>query len=735
MTNTSGKKRQLSPPPITANPPRKKLCPSQPPVLKQHFKAQVAPVETHLSQKIERSKHSVSTRTGTDPVLVKPTQSSKPNDQSSNEVEFTPITLSDPVLMGEQILEKLLAPVTVKEFFRKYFEKHPLLIQRNCKFSNDWLSTKDIDSILLNQRVMFTEHLDLASYLDGERYTLNPAGRAFRSIVWEHYKTGCSVRLLCPQLFFRHIRYRLSLLQEFFGSFVGANVYLTPPKSQGFAPHYDDIEAFILQLEGSKCWRVYAPRESAEKLPRESSPNFTEDQLGEPILQVNLKPGDLLHLPRGYVHQACTSEDHSLHITISTYQKHTWGDFLSKLLPIALQSAIENDVNFREGLPVGFLRHVGGFLQTPASSSAKPQSQHLDCLRDLRAGVVSRLRLLADGLEQQNVGSICNETGKTSITNFPPMPNPLLTAADLFAVDLIGQSLPPQLSSDERNCHVQKQGEHWIDFANLTEVKELATGVTGCVELEPDTEVRLIRWSAVRAVRTRIAIGKDDYEPDTTPNEVEDAYSDSSAEEESTPAIAVYHSVNNTDVYKEREPEEMALSSKLLPALDMLSREFPNFVRIETLPLETLDDRMHVAAHLYESGLLVTANPLPSLDESSSSEQMSSDENFEDAEDDLKTGSDSSDDDYGRSLDQWDPDEMEQFTFSSSDLDADEYEHQAPTNYNIHENSSSGDEEHLSTTRFPSNSMNVGVIDVIKQSKTKNRTKQKSKKKSAGKFN
>lgn len=36
--------------------------------------------------------------------------------------------------------------------------------------------------------------------------------------------------------------------------------YLTPPGTQGFAPHYDDIEAFVIQLEGKKHWRVYNPR-------------------------------------------------------------------------------------------------------------------------------------------------------------------------------------------------------------------------------------------------------------------------------------------------------------------------------------------------------------------------------------------------------------------------------------------------------------------------------------------
>lgn len=49
-------------------------------------------------------------------------------------------------------------------------------------------------------------------------------------------------------------------LQEYFHCMVGINVYLTPPNSQGFAPHFDDIEAFVLQIEGKKRWKLYAPR-------------------------------------------------------------------------------------------------------------------------------------------------------------------------------------------------------------------------------------------------------------------------------------------------------------------------------------------------------------------------------------------------------------------------------------------------------------------------------------------
>ena len=43
----------------------------------------------------------------------------------------------------------------------------------------------------------------------------------------------------------------------------------------------------------------------------------------------------------------------------STFQKNTWGDLLEKLLPKSLCVAMEEDKNFREGLPLNYSSYMG----------------------------------------------------------------------------------------------------------------------------------------------------------------------------------------------------------------------------------------------------------------------------------------------------------------------------------------------------------------------------------------
>lgn len=228
--------------------------------------------------------------------------------------------------------------------------------------------------------------MDVTSYKDGQRTTLNPDGRANASELWSFYNEGCSVRFLNPHLFFPQI-YRLnSSLQEYFTCMVGANVYLTPPNSQGFAPHYDDIEAFVLQVEGRKHWRVYAPRSEGETLPRVSSPNYSQDEIGEAIMDVVLEPGDMLYFPRGFIHQANTVPGyHSLHITLSTYQKNSWADLMESCMKTALSNAISSDVEFRRGVPLNFSQHLGAVHAYSGEEASADRKKMMSKVRSLYA--------------------------------------------------------------------------------------------------------------------------------------------------------------------------------------------------------------------------------------------------------------------------------------------------------------------------------------------------------------
>ena len=99
---------------------------------------------------------------------------------------------------------------------------------------------------------------------------------------------------------------------------VQINAYLTPANSRGLELHFDFHDVFVLQLDGSKRWRVWEP------LPRTRDPVKTRtriplptlDELGEPLLDLTLATGDCLYLPRGFPHAAETVDAASSHLTI-----------------------------------------------------------------------------------------------------------------------------------------------------------------------------------------------------------------------------------------------------------------------------------------------------------------------------------------------------------------------------------------------------------------------------------
>ena len=159
------------------------------------------------------------------------------------------VSLPDAADKPERFFSWLIAPMTPQDFFDDMHERRPFHVQRphQAEYYNGWLGRKQIDALLRAGKLKYTEHVDVTSYTDGERQTHNGEGVAPAAEVWSRFKAGCSIRLSWPQRHSDGVWAMVALLEEYFGCGGGCNAYLTPAHSRGFAPHFDDVDAFILQ--------------------------------------------------------------------------------------------------------------------------------------------------------------------------------------------------------------------------------------------------------------------------------------------------------------------------------------------------------------------------------------------------------------------------------------------------------------------------------------------------------
>ena len=124
-----------------------------------------------------------------------------------------------------------------------------------------------------------------------------------------------------------------------------ANSYSTPSGSQGFGVHHDTHDVLVLQVAGEKRWRLYDPLlELPLKHQRYSS---SLGGHGPPTDDFVLRAGDTLYLPRGWLHEAETSQTDSLHLTIGI-AAHTWLDAARGAL-----AALEEEPGFRHDVARG----------------------------------------------------------------------------------------------------------------------------------------------------------------------------------------------------------------------------------------------------------------------------------------------------------------------------------------------------------------------------------------------
>lgn len=359
---------------------------------------------------------------------------------------------------GAGVLETRLTGLSREEFARDVWARKPLLTRRPSDFS-DLFSTAAVDE-LISRRGLRTPFLRVAK--DGatlpESTFTSPAGvgatiadQLDDTALWRAFADGATLVLQALQRTWGPVADFAAGLSAELGHPVQANAYVTPPQNRGFDAHYDVHDVFVVQITGAKRWLVHEP---VHPDPLRDQPwtdhrsAVAEAARGEAHLDAVLEPGDVLYLPRGWLHAAEAQAGVSVHVTLGI---HTWTRYaLAEQLAQAALAALRDDPRMRSTLPLG----VDG-----------PDGE-LDAVRELLIAAVTK----ADPAPLFHRARRGQER-----------PAPLGPLAQLAAVDGLGPDTPVRLRAA---LEARLAGSRlttrvgWLDFseADLPSVSRLLDG-------------------------------------------------------------------------------------------------------------------------------------------------------------------------------------------------------------------------------------------------------------------
>jgi ribosomal protein L16 Arg81 hydroxylase len=242
-------------------------------------------------------------------------------------------------------LSSLVAPVAVEEFRSRYWERQPLVVHRkDPDYYHGLFNLQDFEEAITRS----PDYVKLANA--ATKKNVSYKGRMTEGLEAALGDMRAGSTLVLDQL--HHREPRLTQLCRVLAAELGhrfqTNLYLTPASGKGFTPHWDNHDVFILQTVGSKNWNIEKQR---RVFPDKSDQMGDEGRelLGD-LQSFVLEQGDLIYIPRGFVHAAECEAEPSLHITLGVT-----GVFWDDLLYAAVKAATLQDERLRNTLPLGFL--------------------------------------------------------------------------------------------------------------------------------------------------------------------------------------------------------------------------------------------------------------------------------------------------------------------------------------------------------------------------------------------
>lgn len=250
-----------------------------------------------------------------------------------------------------------IAPFDARSFRADCFGKRPVHIRRDGHARPNVLSWARFNEVLAitpywneeSLKVYFKSRAALReNYCDTNDLRAGAAAPVNPAKVKALMGLGASVvanqiHRVCPE-----VGAVAAMLEREFAARASANVYCSFQGVQAFQTHYDLHDVFAVQTEGEKTWRIYEARADtpvAPLPPGDEVEKWLTASRGKLLFEAQMKPGDVLYLPRGQYHDALTGGAASLHVSFGVTP--ATGLALFKLL----ENALTQESEFRAYLP------------------------------------------------------------------------------------------------------------------------------------------------------------------------------------------------------------------------------------------------------------------------------------------------------------------------------------------------------------------------------------------------
>lgn len=247
------------------------------------------------------------------------------------------------------LLEQLLGPFSVSKFIADHWGKNWLLLDKQARATEDFpTSMAQVDEFFANVRLRYpwVKLISKGTEVPFKEYR-NPRFSPDSDVIdnkklLSYLDQGYAiVANSIDKSFFPIARICRQLEQELSVK-VWANLYVSPDSGYGFGIHQDMHDLMVLQLAGSKNWKVYAMDEDYEYHgPRAAGPDDVA------LKEFQMTKGDLVFLPKKQPHMAYSAGGPSVHITIG-FEGLFWEDLVDELAQKAKQ-----DRDFGQRVPIG----------------------------------------------------------------------------------------------------------------------------------------------------------------------------------------------------------------------------------------------------------------------------------------------------------------------------------------------------------------------------------------------